>query len=43
MRLYKLGVHAKPDLKAHLIWIPKYFNRVLVGPVAIRAWDVLSS
>jgi putative transposase len=40
MRLYKLGVHAKPDLKAHLIWIPNYFNRVLVGPVAIRAWDV---
>ena len=41
MRLYKLGAHTKTDLKAHLIWIPKYRKRVLVGPVAVRARDIL--
>ena len=41
MRLYKLGAHTKTDLKVHVIWIPKYRKRVLVGPVAIRARDVL--
>ena len=41
MRLYKLGAHTKKDLKAHLIWIPKYRKRVLTGQVAIRARDVL--
>jgi len=41
MRLYKLGAHTKTDLKVHLIWIPKYRKRVLMGPVAIRARDRL--
>ena len=41
MRLFKLGSHTKTDLKAHLIWIPKYRKRVLIGQVAIRARDVL--
>ena len=41
MRLYKLGAHTKTDLKVHLIWIPKYRKRVLTGPVATRARDVL--
>jgi putative transposase len=41
MRLYKLGAHTKTDLKVHVIWIPKYRKRVLTGPVAIRARDVL--
>ena len=41
MRLYKLGAHTKTDLKVHLIWIPKYRKRVLMGPVAIRARDLL--
>ena len=41
MRLYKLGVHTKTDLKVHLIWIPKYRKRVLTGQVAIRARDLL--
>ena len=41
MRLYKLGAHTKTDLKAHLIWIPKYRKRVLTGQVAIRTRDVL--
>jgi len=41
MRLYKLGALTKRDLKVHLIWIPKYRKRVLMGPVAIRARDLL--
>jgi putative transposase len=41
MRLYKPGAHLKPDLKVHLIWIPKYRKRVLSGPVAIRAKSLL--
>jgi putative transposase len=41
MRRYQLGAHTKTDLKVHLIWLPKYRKRVLTGPVAIRARDVL--
>ncbi len=41
MRQYRLGSHTKSDLKVHLIWVPKYRKRVLVGDVAIRARDVL--
>ena len=41
MRHYKLGAHTKTDLKVHLVWIPKYRKRVLVGQVAIRARDIL--
>ena len=41
MRRYQLGAHTKSDLKVHLIWIPKYRKKVLIGPVAIRARDVL--
>jgi putative transposase len=41
MRRYHLGAHTKSDLKVHLIWIPKYRKKVLAGPVAVRARDVL--
>ena len=41
MRRYQLGAHTKTDLKVHLIWLPKYRKRVLSGPVAIRARNVL--
>ena len=41
MRRYRLGAHTKTDLKVHLIWIPKYRKKVLVGPVALRARDLL--
>ena len=41
MRRYQIGAHRKSDLKVHLIWIPKYRKKVLLGPVAIRARDVL--
>lgn len=41
MRSYRLNSHSKNDLKVHLIWIPKYRKRVLVGQVAERTRDIL--
>lgn len=41
MRRYQLGAQTKTDLKVHLIWIPQYRKRVLTGPVALRAGDIL--
>jgi len=41
MRRYTIGSHSKTDLKVHIIWIPKYRKRVLIGEVAHRARDVL--
>jgi len=41
MRRYRLGRHAKYDLKVHLVWCPKYRKRVLTGPVATRVRDLL--
>ena len=39
MRFYRVGAHTKFDLKVHLIWVPKYRKKFLVGPVAIRVRD----
>ena len=41
MRRYRLGAHTKTDLKVHLVWIPKYRKRALVGEVAVPARDIL--
>jgi putative transposase len=41
MRRYRLGSHAKYDLKVHLVWCPKYRKRVLTGQVATRVRDLL--
>ena len=41
MRHYRYGAHTKTDLKVHLVWIPKYRKRVLIGEVAVRARDIL--
>ena len=41
IRSYRTNSHSKYDLKVHLIWIPKYRKRVLVGPVAERTRDIL--
>ena len=41
MRSYRQNSHSKYDLKVHLIWVPKYRKRVLVGQVAERARDLL--
>jgi putative transposase len=41
MRQYRLGAHSKFDLKVHLVWLPKYRKKVLLGEVAHRARDLL--
>lgn len=41
MRRYAKGAHTLYDLKVHLIWVPKYRKRVLLGQVAIRTRDIL--
>lgn len=41
MRHYRSGSHTKSDMKVHLVWIPKYRKRVLVGEVAERTRDIL--
>ena len=33
MQMHRHSSHASFDLKAHLVWIPKYRKRVLVGPI----------
>ena len=41
MRHYRIGTHTEYDLKVHLIWVPKYRKKVLIGPVAIRVRDLI--
>ena len=41
MRQYRTGAHTRFDLKAHLVWIPKYRKKLLVGEVAIRVRDLI--
>ena len=41
MRHYRLGAHAKTDLKVHVIWIPKYRKPVLTGELARRVRDLI--
>ena len=41
MKSYYHGSHTKYDLKIHLIWVPKYRKRILIGEVAIRVRDVI--
>jgi putative transposase len=41
VRQYRAGAHTKCDLKVHLVWIPKYRKKVLVGKVALRVRDVI--
>jgi len=41
MRRYRLGAHTKTDMKAHVVWCPKYRRRVLIGEIAKRARDVI--
>lgn len=38
---YRLGAHTKSDLKAHVVWIPKYRKAVLTGEVAVRVRDIV--
>ena len=41
MKRYQIGAHTNHDLKVHLVWVPKYRKKVLVGDVAIRVRDVI--
>jgi putative transposase len=41
VRHYRLGAHTKTDLKAHLVWIPKYRKAILMGETALRVRDLL--
>jgi putative transposase len=41
VRYYRLGAHTKSDLKAHLVWVPKYRKAVLTGEVALRVRALL--
>lgn len=41
MRRYRKGANTKYDLKVHLVWIPKYWEKILIGPVAVRVCDLL--
>ena len=41
VRHYRHGAHTKTDLKAHIVWVPKYRKKVLIGPVAVRVRDLI--
>lgn len=41
MKKYRIGAHTRYDLKVHLVWVPKYRKKILVGEVAIRVRDLL--
>ena len=36
-----MGAHTKSDLKAHIVWVPKYRKRILLGEVSVRLRDIL--
>jgi len=41
MRRYRYNAHSKYDMKVHLVWIPKYRKRVLIGQIAVRTRELL--
>ena len=41
MRSYRTSSHSKYDLKVHIVWVPKYRKRILIGKVAERTRDLL--
>ena len=41
MRRYKAGAHTRHRLVYHLVWIPKYRQRLLIGKVAVRLKELL--
>ena len=41
VRKYWTGAHTKHRLQYHLVWIPKYRKRVLLGKVAVRLKKLL--
>ena len=41
MSKYNIGAHTTHRLKYHLVWIPKYRKRVLLGPLERRLYELL--
>ena len=41
MNRYRVGAHTRHRLIYHLVWIPKYRKRVLLGKVAVRLRGLL--
>lgn len=41
MQRYGYNAHSKYDMKVHLVWIPKYRKRVLIGQIAVRVRELL--
>lgn len=41
MRRYGYNAHSKYDMKVHLVWIPKYRKRVLIGQIAVEVRELL--
>ena len=41
MGKYWTGAHTKHRLQYHLVWIPKYRKRVLLGEVAVRLQELI--
>lgn len=41
MSRYAHSAHTTHRLKYHLVWIPKYRKRVLIGPLSRRLYDLL--
>jgi putative transposase len=41
MSKYSVGAHTTHRLKYHLVWIPKYRKRVLIGPLGRRLYELL--
>ena len=39
--MYWTGAHTKHRMMVHLVWIPKYRKKLLVGPVAKRIKELL--
>ena len=40
MSKYSVGAHTTHRLKYHLVWIPKYRKRVLIGPLGRRLYEL---
>lgn len=38
---YRVNTHSKYDLKVVLVWIPKYWKKILTSEVTIRNRDLL--
>ncbi len=38
---YWTGAHTKHKLRYHVVWIPKYRKRILIGKLSVRLRDLL--